>query len=482
MLDLIEFRILDINSAFRGVPVSALMENAGRRLALAVEREAPGRSDVLVVCGPGNNGGDGYAAAASLRDRFAVHVLQVPPGTPPGSALAAIHFSRVADLVADEAFVRSLDPSKTVVVDALLGSGANRPPAGEFLKAIELMRGMRDGGSLLISADVPSGFPVSTLLHPDITVTFHDIKSGMNEGNSGSIEVADIGIPEKATAFTGPGEMLLYPPPQHDSHKGKNGVVTVIGGGPFAGAPAFSSMAAYRTGADLVYTIVPGVNYQAVASFSPNLMPFPSGGDAFSVSDVPLALRWAGRSGAAVIGPGMDGGEETSSFISSFLREASIPLVVDAAAIAVAGREHSLIRGRKVVVTPHAREFERLTGEEAATDLGKRGEQIRSWAERLGITILLKGAVDIISDGGRLKMNDTGNAGMTVGGTGDVLTGIVASLMSKGASPFDAARLGAYINGSAGDISFETKSYGLLATDVIEDIPSVLVRYTGAVK
>ncbi len=479
MLELIEFRVLDRNSEFCGTPVSTLMDNAGRRVAEAATKHSSGRSTVLVICGPGNNGGDGFAAARHLREKFHVHILLAEPDQKDRSGLLESNFSAVSDLVCGPDVLAALREKETVVVDALLGSGINRAPEGRYRELMELMAGLQKNGSLLLSVDVPSGFPTGFQVHPDITVTFHDTKKGMSRETCGVIEIADIGIPERAARYTGPGEMILYPVPSRFSHKGNNGIVTVIGGGAFAGAPTFSSLASYRSGADLVYTIVPRRSYQTVSCFSPNLMVFSTAGDGFSSDDEEAILRWVARSGAIVIGPGMDTDRGTAGLIAAVLGKSNCGMVVDAAAIEVAGGNHSLVKGKKAVITPHSKEFEKLTGEKTGETLEERSEQVCSWARALGLTILLKGATDIISDGTRVKLNDTGNPGMTVGGTGDVLAGIVAALMAKGSSPFDAARMGAYINGLSGDICFRTKSYGLLATDMIETIPEVLAGNVG---
>ena len=479
MLDLKEFKILDRNSVFYGTPISKLMDNAGRGVAEAVMKHSNGRSHVLIVCGPGNNGGDGSAAARYLRGRIETSILLAEPGQEPKSDLLRHNFSSVSDLVVGEDALRKLDWNATVVVDALLGSGINRRPEGRYRQLIDFMHEMKRKGSLLLSVDVPSGFPTDFHVLPDITVTFHDTKAGMIEENSGKIEIVDIGIPEKAIKYTGPGEMLLYPVPANDTHKGNNGIITVIGGGAFAGAPTFASLAAYRTGADLVYTVVPKKSFGVASVFSPNMMVFSTAHQAFEPADEAVAMKWVERSGSLVIGPGMDSDSKTHGFIRRIMKKARCSMVVDASAIEVAGDNSSLIAGKNVVVTPHSKEFEKLTGEVVAKTIVARSEQIRSWAHKLDVTILLKGATDVISDGRRVKLNDTGNPGMTVGGTGDVLTGIAAELMAKGCSPFDAGRLAAYINGSSGDICFRSKSFGLLATDVIESIPDVLVRDLG---
>lgn len=476
MLEISEFKVLDRNSDYYGTSVSQLMENAGKAVADYVLAHGGKREKVVIFCGPGNNGGDGLVAAFHLRDKKKVMILPAREPYETGNELLRTKFSSVSDLVAGEKSIEGMRCDDTIVIDALLGTGVNRPPEGRYLELIGLMQKMGRDGALLISLDVPSGFPTRIHLRPDVTLALHDSKSGMTEEGSGKIVVIDIGIPERARRNTGPGEMLLYPVPGRETHKGNNGIVTVVGGSVFAGAPAFSSLAAYRTGADLVYTIVPRGSYNAVSGFSPNLMVFSTKGDAFSQGDMENVTHWVQRSGALVVGPGMDENEGNLHFIEELIRKVTCPLVVDAAAITVAGSDHTLLQGKRAVVTPHSREFEKLTGQKVEVGIDGRADQISSWAGKLGVTILLKGATDIVSDGSRTKLNETGNPGMTVGGTGDVLTGIVAALMSKGCTPFDAARLGAFINGSAGDISFDSKSYGLLATDVIESIPTVLVK------
>jgi hydroxyethylthiazole kinase-like uncharacterized protein yjeF len=478
MLEFEEFRVADRNSEAAGVPVSQLMENAGAQLAQELLSQFQDRSHAVFFCGSGNNGGDGFVAARIVSARKDTAVITASAERPPAGSLLEEKFSLISRLVRDDTYTETVAAADTVIVDCLLGSGIDRPPAGRYLELIRKINDMHSRGAAVVAADVPSGFPFPEHVIPDVTVTFMDTKAGMNEHNSGRIRIADIGIPEKALTYTGPGEMLLFPIPKATSHKGNNGIVTVIGGSVFPGAPVFSSLAAYRTGADLVYTLVPGRMHDIVSSFSPNIMAFACGKDEFSEAGIRAGMNWVERSGAVVIGPGTLF-DSFDSVATRLIGEISKPMVIDASAIETVGRRNELLHGKRSVVTPHAVEFFKLTGEKLDDDIDSRKEAVRKWAGRLGTTILLKGRIDIISDGERIKLNGTGNAGMTVGGTGDVLTGIVAALMAKGLSPFNAARLGAYINGSAGDICFGRKSYGLLATDVIEAVPEVLASTLG---
>jgi len=152
-------------------------------------------------------------------------------------------------------------------------------------------------------------------------------------------------------------------------------------------------------------------------------------------------------------------------------------LVIDADAIKPVGNKTALLKKSKTVLTPHAEEFKKLTGVDLSKDVERRIETVRIWAEKLGVAIFLKAPVDILSNGRDTKLNKIHNEAMTVGGTGDVLAGIIGSLLSKGVEPFNAIRIAAFLNGEAGNKAFAKKSYGLLATDIIEEIPSVLKKY-----
>jgi NAD(P)H-hydrate epimerase len=151
--------------------------------------------------------------------------------------------------------------------------------------------------------------------------------------------------------------------------------------------------------------------------------------------------------------------------------------VIDADAIQVIGKNPSLVKNSQTVITPHTGEFKELTGVKLSNDLAERKKNVEAWAQKLGVTVLLKGPIDIISNGKETKLNDVHNESMTVGGTGDVLAGIIGALLSKGVEPFNAARTGIFINGAAGNIAFKKRSYGLIATDIIDEIPEVLKKY-----
>ena len=310
------------------------------------------------------------------------------------------------------------------------------------------------------------------MVRPTITVTFHDVKEGMSEANSGDIMVKDIGIPVEATTTVGPGEFVYYPLPSPDSHKGDNGRLLVVGGGPYTGAPALVAMGAYRIKVDLVRIAVPERAFVPVASYSPNFIVHQLSGKRHLVKkdaeEIEELLFW---SDAMVIGPGLGDDKETAEAIHDIIEGCNKPMVIDADAITVVAKDLSLLKGKTGILTPHAGEFKRLTGVPLPMDPEGRMTQAKELAERTGMTVLLKGRVDVIACADRAKLNRTGNAGMSVGGTGDVLAGIAGGLLSREVKPFDAARLAAFVNGTAGDIAYQDMGYCFLATDVAERIP-----------
>jgi len=333
----------------------------------------------------------------------------------------------------------------------------------------------------IISVDVPTGLGSPSTISPEYTITFHERKEGMDDKNSGKITIVDIGIPEEALTYVGPGELsVYYPRPAKKSHKGENGVVLVIGGGPYIGAPALSGLAALRTGVDLVYIATPQRSWESVATFSPNFIVKELTHDMLIKDDIPVIEELLGKCTGVILGPGLGTASETEEAMTPLVKRIIAekkPLVLDADAIEPVGKNLALIKNSVTVVTPHVGEFKKLTGITLSQDLDERIAVVNEWAAKLGITIFLKGYIDILSNGIDFKQNKVHNEAMTVGGTGDVLAGIIGALLSKGVKPFEAVRVAAFLNGEAGNEAFQKKSYGLLATDIIDEIPNVLKKY-----
>ena len=469
-----EVKVLDQNASFLGVRTITLMENAGAAVARAIEDMSKPSSRIAVVCGKGNNGGDGFVAARYLSNKsFHTDVVVVEPLQRISSDIARVNMDRIREKLREPSL---FDPKQyDIIVDAMLGIGIQGRPNEPYSKFIKMLN---SSGRSIVSVDVPSGWPSDIQIHPDVTITLHAPKIGMTPKNAGKIIVADIGIPKDAETYCGPGDFVLLPRRRKDAHKGDAGRVLVVGGGPYTGAPAFTGMAAMRAGVDLTFVATPERAALPVSIYSPNLIVKPLKGEVLTGEHVAELVDFAKGMDVMAIGPGLGDDKETLSAIQDIVLRTSCRLVIDADAIGACGVRTRILKGKSGVITPHAGEFRKLTGKILPSeDVEKRASMVREAAAKLRMTVLLKGPTDVISDGSYTKLNRVHNDAMTVGGTGDVLTGVVAGLQAQKASPFAAARMGAFASGLAGNLAFEEKSYGLLATDVIDKIPFVLRRY-----
>jgi NAD(P)H-hydrate epimerase len=312
---------------------------------------------------------------------------------------------------------------------------------------------------------------------PTVTVALHGAKEGMTEANSGKIVVAPIGIPPEVERTIGPGEFVYYPRPGPQTHKGDNGRLLVVGGGPYTGAPALVAWGAYRIGVDVVHIATPSVAHAIIASMAPEFIVHALGGHRLVKEDAAAVFDIASGMDAVVVGPGLGTSDATKEAVRAIVKGLNVPLVLDADAFTALGGHMDALQGKKGVMTPHAKEFEIVSGEKMPTDPDARAEKAKAFAAKTGFTILLKGAADVVTDGTRAKFARGGNPGMTVGGTGDVLAGLVGGLLAKHAAPFDAARIAAFTSKYAGDLAFEDLSYGFTAKDVADRVPRVLKKF-----
>ncbi len=258
-----------------------------------------------------------------------------------------------------------------------------------------------------------------------------------------------------------------------DSHKGDNGTVLVVGGSKlYTGAPALCSLAVLRSGADLVYTASPERAADMTASFSPDLITIKLEGTHFKKEHIGEIKPFIEKTDSVVVGPGLNNDPETKIAVSELIKICKKPMVIDADALRVVGDNPEIIKDKKVVLTPHRHEFEVISGKKAEK------ESVREFTARLSpehsVVTLLKAPIDIVSDGIKVKVNKTGNSGMTVGGTGDVLSGLIAGFISQENSLFDSAYSGAKINGEAGDLCREEMGYGFTASDLLLKIPTLI--------
>lgn len=270
----------------------------------------------------------------------------------------------------------------------------------------------------------------------------------------------------------------LFPHREDDSHKGMNGKVLVVGGSiDYYGAPMLSGLGALYSGADLVHLFIPESNFEVSRSLYPDFIVKKFPGQYLTHSGVSEILEFSTQCDAVLIGPGMSERDVTVRAILELIEGLQIPTVLDSTAITVLQKVKEVPLSQPVVVTPHMNEFENLTGRDLRKN--KDDEEIikfvRTIAAEMKINILLKRPTDIIaSNKGDIVLNETGNPGLTVGGSGDVLSGMVTSFIAQGADPFEACQLGAYLLGHTGDLLLKQKSFAYSATDIALELPFVI--------
>jgi hydroxyethylthiazole kinase-like uncharacterized protein yjeF len=469
-ISFLDMREYDRNAVWLGVPEESLMENAGKGAAeiIAKRYDIKGKR-VLIVGGTGNNTGDGCVVARYLKKMGADPIIFLLKGHV-RSELSNLNLKRAREMGIHiyereglSEWIRKCD----IIVDALLGIGVTGNPREPYRSAIEMMN---SSGKPVISIDVPSGIGYEPHVEPELTITFDSPKEGMEE----NVEVVDIGIPKEAKTYVGPGAFVRYPRLRKDAHKGDGGRIMIIGGGPYHGAPIMAGKAAYRAGSDLVYLTVPERIYPIVAGACDNFIVFSEGNEVIEESAVDRFLSMQEKLHAVLIGPGIGRDERTKRAVEYLTGSSEIPMVIDADALHLIESDNL---PENTVITPHRGEFKAMFGVDVPDDLEERKELVKEMAEKHNIIIVLKGPVDVISDGKNTALNRTGVPRMAVGGTGDVLSGTITSLIGRGMEPYHAARLGAFINGYAGELAFKEKSCGMMATDVIEKIPEVLKEF-----
>ncbi len=485
-----EMVVVEMNSEYLGVSTQMLMEAAGRSVADETARRLKPGSRVVVVSGLSGNGGDGFVAARHLAGMgYEVEVLVL--GDPADikhentrvnyEAIRNMSSSVEVTLVKDSSLIPEINSD--AVIDGLIGTsmhGELRPPYKQMVQAMNAAEAYR------IAVDVPTGLVADTgvahgeCVHADLTVTFHKLKKGYKgkPRQAGEIVVAPIGIPPEAELYTGPGDVaMVHPERKPDSHKGMHGTLLVVGGSEtYSGAPALTAMAAYAAGCDLVYAAVPETAAGAVAGFSPSLITVKLEGKRLTPKNLETVKPFLDRVDAVAVGPGLGLHEKTVEAYTRLhdaVQMKGLPMVVDADGLKAYTQTTPSIEA-PLVFTPHSREFEILAGKKAEGGFKEKGGVVEKAAKKLGAVVLLKGRVDVVSDGSCTRYNWTGNPGMTVGGTGDVLTGLTGGYIAMGAAPFQAACASAFINGAAGDRVYEEKGYHLLPEDLVKMIPYVV--------
>lgn len=470
----LESAVLEANAVALGVPVDTLMENAGRAVAEEVAARIPAPPQrIVVLAGIGNNGGDGTAAAFYLDQwGYAPEVWLLKTPSEIRSPAARRCFDRIVPKVHPRIGVPSADELRgaSILVDAMLGSGQSEELRAPYREAAEAVAA---SGVPVLAVDVPTGVGSASGIRPKWTVALTRAHPAVAPESFGELRVRDIGIPVAARERTGPGEFLLYPSHSPSEPRGRSARVVVVGGGPYTGAVALTGTACLRSGVERVTLVTPSPAAEAIAALSPDLVVHAVGQGAFAPTDVPRLLEILRplRTEALVIGMGAGDSPATVTALGMFLDEvgAKYPLVVDADGLrALKPQPH---RPHPLIATPNAGEYHRVFGGSADEDLAQTMARARDW----GCTLLVKGAEDRITDGTEGFRNGHHHPAATVSGMGDVLGGVVGGLLAQGLSPLRAARLGAYWTGEAGHLTAATRGYGLVASDVVAELPTALV-------
>ena len=509
----------------RGVPSLELMERAGAGVTRAVERLVPD-GPVAVVCGKGNNGGDGLVVARLLRDagRAVTVICAGPSQELRGDAEA--NLSRLpGPAPVALAHAREQLGEAGAIVDALLGTGFAGEPHGAVLEAIEAIASCT---APVVSVDVPSGVNASTgvvagaAVSATVTVTFHAAKPGLwihpGKAHAGAVEVLDIGIPRGAPlqadmGLITPAVLALLPRRGAESTKFSSGHVLVAGGSRgLTGAPRMAALGAMRAGAGYVTACVPESLQAILAGGPPELMTIglPDDGAALAPAGVEAVLDAARRGGALALGPGLGRRAGAQKFARELAGGAGAPLVLDAdglnAHASMDGREHDRDRrgegdGRRgggggrsnadlerghghlndlaarsasTVLTPHAGELARLLGLDSEQISAQRLAHARETAQRARAVVVLKGDDTLIVDPiGQVAVSAGDSPALATAGTGDVLCGVIAALLAQGLSAFTAASAGVYMHAQAGRLAARAQgaAEGVVASDVIAMLP-----------
>ncbi|HEY7205863.1 MAG TPA: NAD(P)H-hydrate dehydratase [Methylomirabilota bacterium] len=508
-----EMRALDAR-AIRdlAIPGPRLMEAAGSAAAGLVARwHAPIRGkSVVVVCGKGNNGGDGFVVARRLRARGArLRVLLAGRrGDVRGDAAHALarwrgRIEEIAPEADADGLARALDGA-AIVIDALLGTGVTGPARGSVAAAIEAIDRVGRAGTPVVALDLPSGLGADdgALRGPTVmalrTVTFAGLKRSLllypAATYAGHVEIADIGVPADEVRrgvatwrLEAADARALFPPRPADAHKGRFGHLLVVAGSlGKTGAAVLAGRAALRAGVGLCTIGTPGSQQPLVATPAPECMTeaLPeTSARTLSRGARDRVLELAHGMDAVALGPGLSLDPETQELARALIRELARPMVVDADALSALAGHLDLLRhaAGPRALTPHPGEMARMMGVGIDRVQADRIEVARAFAREHRVALALKGAGTVVAGpDGHVAVNPTGNPGMAKGGSGDVLTGIVGALLARGVDAVAALRGGCYLHGLAGDVAARDRGeYAMIAGDLIESLPAALRELTG---
>ena len=480
-------------AAVEHVGANKLMRNAGRRVAKRLRTMAKPGSKIVAFAGPGNNGGDAFAALSELAREYDCIVAADPAAQGSQARDAARTRAKKAGvsiiaLPADEREARAL-LENAIGVDGMFGTGARLPLPEEYR---HLARALDARERPVLAIDIPSGTDALTgavsddAVRATLTVTLAAAKPGLllepAREYVGELWCAEIGIDEALLAaqprtfatLDNAEFMKLLPHRAADTDKRAAGAPLIVAGSEqFPGAAVLCARGAARAGAGYVTVATPSSAAGVLRAHLVEQVVVALSDDAQPDAVAQELLEISKRNGAVAIGPGLGLDDRSGDIVRLFLEGNRLPVVVDASGLFHLSKHLDLLRANPCVVTPHAGEFARLSGRGTIAP-GTRVERIREFVDRTGITTLLKGSDTLIYDGTTVYINPTGTNALATAGTGDVLSGIIATLLAQGLSPVDAARAGAYWHGLAGQRAAEKRRVGVIASDVAEALGEAL--------
>ncbi|MFX0004678.1 MAG: NAD(P)H-hydrate dehydratase [Candidatus Hermodarchaeota archaeon] len=505
-----EMAILDNNCEWLGIPKSHLMECAGYSFANEIVSRGylKENSKVVIFCGTGNNGGDGFVVARHLSSHGVKSlVILIGPSDKIRTKEAQLNWNIIfnnlnysidVEIVIDSSDLKKIEDiirkekDYKIIIDGLLGTGIEgkiREPIASAIDVINNLKMTEPKRFTIISIDVPSGLNPNTgkvsdkAVKSDFIITFHRLKKGLTPSNEYMKEVLEksIGIPPEANLFVGRGDLVSTLKKRNpDAHKGDFGKILIIGGSKnYSGAPAYSSLAGINFGIDLVITYVPEVIANPLRSYSPNMIIRTSKGDWLdtnALKELTELIKWAD---CILIGPGLGLKKETENLLVELLnslKQNKKPFVLDADALKLVKDHLDLIKGLPAILTPHEGELKIMLDVllPPYKNIEDRSNVILSLAKNLDLTLLVKGPFDYISNGKQIKVNRTGCAEMSVGGTGDVLAGLCNCFIATKNDPFISACSAAFLNGLIGEYCKLNIGERFTALDMTKNINKTL--------
>jgi ADP-dependent NAD(P)H-hydrate dehydratase / NAD(P)H-hydrate epimerase len=491
------------------IPSLQLMENAGKSVVEEIKKKIGTlhKKTIVIFCGKGNNGGDGFVIArlAVTEGAEVTVVLMEKENALQGDAFE--NFQRLLNYGIEKLDFKQFPTSKKknydIIVDAIFGTSFHGTIKGKYASAIQCINTNKK--NLVVSVDIPSGLNAETgeasipSVKANVTVTFGAPKIGFYIQRAkeycGDIVISDIGLPKKAIDKNSNGIFLVekkdvqvsIPKRPFNSHKHTVGKIFILAGSKgMTGAALLCSQSAMRTGTGSVILGIPGSQFSIVAKRTLEVMPFglnsiSEGSLAYSsLPEIKKKIDWAD---VVLLGPGLSQNEETQKLIREIIQFTSKPMVIDADALNALSNHLEILQKRKskeIIITPHLGEFSRLV-KISSKEIELRKILLgKEFAQKYRLTLVLKGAPTFtFTKNGKIFVNSTGNPGMSTAGSGDVLAGIISSLLSQGNSGEQSAINGVYIHGAAGDHSAKKMGIqGMIASDLIEEIPIIMKELT----